>query len=232
LLGINAYLGHFGGDRAVRQVGHTLAERLLAHYQANRADNWHWFADRLTYDNAVLPHALLLSGHTLDRKDMRDAGLEALSWLAALQRSESNHFVPISCHGFYRRDTAPARFDQQPLEAHAMVRAALDAHRITGNNHWLEEASRAFDWFLGRNDLWLPLYDPITGGCRDGLEVDRVNQNQGAESTLAFLIALLELGSAAERSAAELSQFPGIAASGRTVVVEPIHPRGKGQDSG
>ncbi len=134
LLGIDAYLGHFGGDRAVRQVAHTLAERLLAHYQANRTDNWRWFADRLTYDNAVLPHALLLSGHTLGRQDMRDAGLEALSWLAALQRPEGGHFVPISCHGFYQRDAAPARFDQQPLEAHAMVRAALDAHRITGND--------------------------------------------------------------------------------------------------
>jgi hypothetical protein len=199
LLGIHAYLQHFGGDRAVQRVCRTLAERLLTLYEANRADDWRWFGDRLTYDNAVLPHALLLGAHVLGRTDMRGAGLEALDWLASVQRAEEGHFVPIGCHGFYGRGEAPARFDQQPLEAHAMVLAALDAQLITGDDRWLAEAHRAFDWFLGRNDLQLPLYDPTTGGCRDGLEVDRVNQNQGAESTLAFLLAALELRSAGER---------------------------------
>jgi glycosyltransferase involved in cell wall biosynthesis len=199
LLGIHAYLQHFDGDRAVRRAGQTLAERLLALYVANRADDWRWFGDRLTYDNAVLPHALLLGAHALGRADMREAGLEALDWLASVQHAEEGHFAPIGCHGFYERGAAPARFDQQPLEAHAMVLAALDAQLITGDDRWLAEAQRAFDWFLGRNDLRLSLYDPTTGGCRDGLEVDRVNQNQGAESTLAFLLAALELRSAGER---------------------------------
>jgi len=101
-------------------------------------------------------------------------------------------------------ERAAARFDQQPLEAHAMVLAALDAHRLTGHGFWLAEAQRAFDWFLGRNDLGLSLYDATTGGCRDGLLVDRVNQNQGAESTLAFLLARLELQRATEQQAALL----------------------------
>jgi hypothetical protein len=207
LRGIHEYLQNFSGDRAARNAGQTLAERLLALYQARRADDWRWFGDLLTYDNAVLPHALLLSGDVLGRQDMCDAALEALSWLASLQRAEDGHFVPIGCHGFYQRGGTPARFDQQPLEAHAMVLAALDAHQITGDERWLEEAHRAFDWFLGRNDLRLPLYDPTTGGCCDGLEVDRVNQNQGAESTLAFLLALLELRRAAERRAAALPRI-------------------------
>jgi glycosyltransferase involved in cell wall biosynthesis len=208
LLGIHEHLRHFNGDRAAQRARSILAERLLARYQANRADDWHWFDDLLTYDNAVLPHALLLSGHALGRADMRAAGLEARSWLASLQRPEGGHFAPIGCHGFYRRGDAPARFDQQPLEAHAMGFAALDAHEITGDERWLEEAHCAFDWFLGHNDLLLPLYDPSTGGCRDGLEVDRINQNQGAESTLAFLLALLELRRAEGGRAAEVLDIP------------------------
>ena len=211
LLGIHAYLQHFDGDRAAQQACRTLAERLLALYQANRADDWCWFGDLLTYDHAVLPHALLLGGDALGRADMCDAALESLGWLAALQRAEEGHFAPVGCHGFYRRGRAPARFDQQPLEAQAMVLAALDAQLIADDDRWLAEAHRAFDWFLGRNDLRLPLYDPTTGGCRDGLEVDRVNQNQGAESTLAFLLAALELRRAFERHAANLPLLPSSA---------------------
>jgi glycosyltransferase involved in cell wall biosynthesis len=211
LLGIHAYLQRFGGDRLAQQVRQALAERLLARYQNNRTDDWHWFDDRLTYDNAILPQALLLSGDALGRADMRQAGIEALTWLAALQGAEDTHFVPIGCRGFYQRGTPPARFDQQPLEAHAMVLAALDAYHSSGNDHWLREAQRAFAWFLGRNDQQVSLYDPTTGGCRDGLEADRVNQNQGAESTLAFLLALLALRQVVEREAVELPTSKGVA---------------------
>lgn len=105
--------------------------------------------------------------------------------------------MPIGSNGFYRRNGERARFDQQPLDAHAMVSACLEAWRLTGDSGWQKEAQRAFEWFLGRNDLGLPLYDAATGGCRDGLHPDRVNQNEGAESTLSFLMALLEMTMAA-----------------------------------
>ena len=126
---------------------------------------------------------------------MSDAALESLTWLADLQRDKTNggHFVPIGSNGFYKRGGVRARFDQQPVEAQAMVSACLEAHRITGDKNWYKEARRAFDWFLGRNDLHLSIYDPTTGGCRDGLHPDRPNENQGAESSLAFLQAVLEL---------------------------------------
>ncbi len=211
LLGLHAYLGRADGDQVAQGAMRHLAGRLMALYQQHRSDDWRWFAERLTYDNAVLPHALLLSGERLDDPAMREAGLEALAWLAELQRAEAGHFAPVGCHGFARRGEAPARFDQQPLEAHAMVLAALDAHRISGEGRWLAEARRAFDWFLGRNDLGLSLYDPTTGGCRDGLLADRVNQNQGAESTLAFLLALLALRPGAAPAAA-LPARAGVAA--------------------
>jgi hypothetical protein len=124
---------------------------------------------------------------------MTDAGLESLNWLADLQRSNDGHFVPIGSNGFYQQGGKRARFDQQPVEAQAMVSACLEAFRITGDKFWNREARRAFEWFLGRNDLNVPIYDPTTGGCRDGLHSDRVNENQGAESTLAFLQSLLEI---------------------------------------
>lgn len=126
---------------------------------------------------------------------MTEVGLESLQWLSDLQKSEAGggHFVPIGSNGFYPMNGKRARFDQQPVEAQGMVSACLEAFRITGKKVWHREARRAFEWFLGRNDLHLPVYDPTTGGCRDGLHPDRPNENQGAESTLAFLQSLLEL---------------------------------------
>jgi hypothetical protein len=195
LIGIHEYLQRFAGDRRVTRVQEELAGRLLALYQNNRADGWSWFEDRLTYCNAALSHAMLLCGESLPNPAMTEVGLESLRWLADLQRSDTGakHFVPIGSNGFYQQGGERARFDQQPVEAQAMVSACLEAHRITGEKNWHKEARRAFEWFLGRNDLHLPVYDPTTGGCRDGLHSDRPNENQGAESTLAFLQSLLEL---------------------------------------
>ncbi|HSG43876.1 MAG TPA: glycosyltransferase family 4 protein [Anaerolineales bacterium] len=195
LIGIHEYLGRFSGDRRVSQVQDELAERLLGLYQHNRKDGWHWFEDKLTYCNAALSHAMLLCGQSIRNIEMTEAGLESLSWLADLQKSEGRdgHFVPIGSNGFYPKDGERARFDQQPVEAQGMVSACLEAFRVTGKKSWHREARLAFEWFLGRNDLHTPVYDPTTGGCRDGLHPDRPNENQGAESTLAFLQSLLEL---------------------------------------
>jgi hypothetical protein len=196
LIGIHDYLRRFDGDRRASQVREELAGRLMGLYQNHRADEWRWYEESLTYCNAVLPHALLMSGQWIPNNDMTEAGLESLGWLANLQRADKKnggHFVPIGSNGFYKRGGERARFDQQPVEAQAMVSACLEAHRITGDKSWHREARRAFEWFLGRNDLNLPIYDPTTGGCRDGLHPDRPNENQGAESSLAFLQAVLEL---------------------------------------
>ena len=195
LIGINEYLQRFAGDRTITQAREVLAGRLVELYRKNRTGEWHWYEESLTYCNAALPHALLMCGQGIPNNDMTEAGLESLSWLADLQRAEEagGHFVPIGSNGFYQSSGARARFDQQPVEAQAMVSACLEAHRISGDKSWYKEARCAFDWFLGRNDLNLPIYDPTTGGCRDGLHPDRPNQNQGAESSLAFLQAVLEL---------------------------------------
>ncbi len=193
LIGINEYLNRFTGDRMAQQVLINLAEQLFECYEATHTEDWPWFENALTYSNAVLSHALLVSGYRLNRDAMVDAALESLRWLVEVQRGEAGHFSPIGCKGFYPRGEDRACFDQQPVETQTVVDACLEAGRLTGDPYWRETAEWAFGWFLGQNDLRLPLYDAGSGGCHDGLHPDRVNQNQGAESTLAFLLSLLEL---------------------------------------
>jgi len=204
LIGIHEYLRRFEGDRRANQVRDKLAGRLLTLYKNSRSDEWCWYEAGLTYCNAALPQAMLMCGRGIPDKAMTEAGLESLHWLADLQRADAagGHFVPIGSNGFYQRGSERARFDQQPVEAQTMASACLEAYRSTGEERWRKEARRAFEWFLGRNDLNLPVYDPTTGGCRDGLHPDRPNENQGAESTLAFLQTLLELRLAEEHPSA------------------------------
>jgi hypothetical protein len=133
------------------------------------------------------------TGRWTEDAEMLETGLKSLRWLAKNQTAESGHFRPVGTSGFWRREGRPARFDQQPLEANAMLSACLEAHGATGDEFWLQETRRSFDWFLGSNDLGTALFDAQTGGCRDGLHIDRANPNQGAESTLAFLLSLSEL---------------------------------------
>jgi glycosyltransferase involved in cell wall biosynthesis len=211
LLGIDGYLRAFQGDGEVRLARQTLAERLLDLHGRTSSLAWPWFEERLTYCNARLSQALIVSGQRMDREDMASVGLRSLEWLSSLQSSDDGHFAPIGSNGFYVRGEAKAAFDQQPVEACAMVSACLDAHRVTGQASWGQRARYAFDWFLGHNVLQEPLYDPSTGGCRDGLHTDRPNQNQGAESTLSFLLALLEMR-AADRASAPRSSAPELIA--------------------
>jgi glycosyltransferase involved in cell wall biosynthesis len=194
LLGVQEYLDSFPGDRAALSASDALANRLLSSYRAHRTEDWKWFENGLSYSNARLPQALMRAGVRAGNEEMISAGLEALDWLVTLQRCEvKGHFVPIGSQGFYSKTTEKARFDQQPVEACAAVSACLEAYRATGKGRWRKEAWSAFNWFLGDNDLQIALYDPATGGCRDGLHPDRANENQGAESTLSFLMALLEM---------------------------------------
>ena len=196
LLGIQEYLTSYPGDRDAQKLRSALSRRLLEMYESIRRPDWKWFEDILAYGNARLPQALLLVGAACSDDRMVSAGLESLDWLSTVQHCDINrHFVPIGSQGFYRQHGEKARFDQQPLEAAGAVSACLQAYRVTGDSRWRSEAWSAFNWFLGDNDLQLPLYDSATGGCRDGLHPDRANENQGAESTLSFLMALLEMQS-------------------------------------
>jgi hypothetical protein len=194
LLGIQEYLNCFPGDRDAQKMSSALATRLIELYRASQSSDWMWFEDVLAYSNARLPQAVLNAGGRNSDHQMMSVGLGALSWLSEVQRcAEKGHFLPIGSQGFYRKGYERARFDQQPIEAGSAVSAYLEAYRTTGDDRWRKEAWSAFNWFLGDNDLQIALYDPITGGCRDGLHPERVNENQGAESTLAFLMAQVEM---------------------------------------
>jgi glycosyltransferase involved in cell wall biosynthesis len=207
LLGIQEYLNSYPGDRDAQKVRSVLSLRLLEMYESVRSPDWKWFENVLAYGNARLPQALLLVGSACSDDRMVSAGLEALDWLLKTQHCETNHhFVPIGSQGFYHQGGEKARFDQQPIEAAGAVSACLEAYRVTGDSHWRSPAWSVFNWFLGDNDLQLPLYDSVTGGCRDGLHPERANQNQGAESTLSFLMALLEMHS--EMNSLEKSERP------------------------
>jgi glycosyltransferase involved in cell wall biosynthesis len=193
LIGIDEYLRRLSGDRRVTQLREALTAKLLQRYADAATEEWQWFEDVISYANARLSQALILSGRSMNNDSMLQIGLKTLRWLVKIQTSEAGSFRPIGSNGFYPRGKERALFDQQPIEAQATVSAAIEAYHATHDACWLAEARRAFEWFLGRNDLGLALYDSTTGGCRDGLHVDRLSQNQGAESTLAFLLSLAEM---------------------------------------
>jgi glycosyltransferase involved in cell wall biosynthesis len=193
LIGIDEYLRRFGGDRRASQIREALMAKLTQRYADAATDDWHWFEEVVSYVNAKLPHAMILNGRSLNNPTMLELGLKTLRWLVKIQTSEAGSFRPIGSNGFYPRGKERAGFDQQPIEAQATISACIEAYHATGDMFWAAEARRAFEWFLGRNDLGLALYDPGTGGCRDGLHTDRLSQNQGAESTLAFLLSLAEM---------------------------------------
>ncbi len=193
LIGIHEYLRRLSGDSLVNQTREILKSRLMGLLEKNAKPDWFWFEEELSYDNAKLAHALILSGRATGQPSVCEQGLRALRWLNELQISGEGHFRPIGSNGFFRRGGVRADFDQQPIEAQAMVSACLEAFRTTSDFWWYEQAQRAFDWFIGWNDLGLELYSPESGGCRDGLHVDRVNGNQGAESTLACLLSLADM---------------------------------------
>jgi len=194
VLGLQAYLDWFPGDRAIQNARNALANRLLDIYDRCHSGTWRWFETSLAYSNARLPQALILAGGRSQNKKMIAAGLESLEWLVAAQhRGDPEIFVPIGSSRCFTEGTEKPRFDQQPVEACATISACLEAYRLTQDERWTDEAHCIFEWFLGKNDLQVPLYDASTGGCKDGLHPDRVNENQGAESTLSFLMALLEM---------------------------------------
>jgi len=177
LLGIDRYLRAFQGDRQVEGLRAALAARLLDVFQRTSRRDWLWFEDHLTDWSAHLSQALIISGACMDRDELTAVGLRSLEWLSLVEFPENGHFTPV--------------------EACAMVSACIEAARVTGDEQWTQRARRAMSWFFGHDQIHPSLYDPTTGGCGDGLDADdRVNVNQGTESTLSFLLALSEMRSA------------------------------------
>ncbi len=190
ILGMSDYLKQFPGASDIKRQLEIAADELMVQYEENSFPDWQWFEDALTYDNAVLPHALFVASLTLGNKKYLEVAEKTCEFLLA-NTFDGRHFSFIGCKGWYERGRPKATFDQQPIEAAStvmMLRAAYDA---TKNDRFLTLQRKAFDWFLGANDLYIPVYNFRTKGCYDGLIQDGVNTNQGAESTLSFLLSLL-----------------------------------------
>lgn len=193
LLGLDAYCAVAAADTVAIRLRPLLAERLMSIMADVETTDWVWFEQGLAYDNARLPQALLATGRSVGSPAMVEAALRSLHWLMALQTTPSGRFRPVGSQSFGDIRQPPKAFDQQPLEATAAISACLDAWRANGAAEWRAGAARAFAWFLGGNDLGLPLVDLDTGSCRDGLHPDRRNENRGGESAVSYLLSLAEI---------------------------------------
>jgi len=182
---LSAHPGH-GQSRAILERFSTDLAELL---EETRRPEWEWFEIVLAYDNARLPEAMIRAGMALERQELIDSGLRTLDWIAGQQTSPEGRFRAVGTDSFGRPYEGPLPFDQQPLEAQATIDACAAAFKATGDLRWVEEANRAYRWYLGQNDLDLPLATAQDGGCFDGLMPGGLNRNQGAESILALQLA-------------------------------------------
>jgi len=236
LLGLDAYCTLVGGDVLANRLRILLADRLMSLLSVTETKDWVWFEDLLAYDNARLPQALIQTGLTTRASSYVDAGLRSLRWLNSLQTTSSGYFRPVGTMSFGRHRRKPEAFDQQPVEASATISACLAAWRADDGAEWPIEALRAFEWFLGENDLQTALIDPETGSCSDGLHPDRSNENKGAESVLSYLLGLVEIRQLKRMTATDRPRpasrlignsasrmIPPRTAPGSLIVPPPIH---------
>jgi hypothetical protein len=193
IIGLQAYLAVYGGDTEACNMCNFLSERIYIQFKNNGTDDWPWCEDSVTYANAVLPHSLILTGNRNGNKEMYEQGVKSLKWLLKVQVTREGHLSSIGNNEWLDNKNNRSKFAQQPIEAMSLANACLDNYTITGNRDWLYQGERCLLWFLGDNDLQIPLYDFKTGGCGDGLESYGVNANQGAESTLSWLITLIKM---------------------------------------
>ncbi|PWB38923.1 MAG: hypothetical protein C3F02_01540 [Parcubacteria group bacterium] len=192
LCGLYYYLQAFPQEQKVKKSLAQLADHLALLYEHNASYKWHWFEDFLTYSNAKLPEALFLAYDLLRKKRYLKVAQASLKFLDSLTFGPK-YFAPIGQNGWCFKDKTRAYFDQQPEDVSTMVQAKILAYKITKNKKQLSDALRAFQWFLGKNYLGLMVYDELTGGCHDGLGQFELNLNQGAESTICYLMARLAL---------------------------------------
>ncbi|RYG29812.1 hypothetical protein EON81_26050 [bacterium] len=182
-------------DARAEPILRRIATRLKRDFarNADEAANWVWFEEFLSYDNARMCEAAIRTGVALEDEELIEIGFRSLTWLTEVQTDRRGMFAPIGCNGFFFKGGERARFDQQPLEAAATIAALLAANEVRPDLKLIQQAENTFAWFLGRNAVGAPLADVATGGCCDGILPSGINRNMGAESTLAYLMALSDL---------------------------------------
>lgn len=197
IIGLTYYLKAHPSDEKIMSELVRLTSFMTKAYWKQSSSNWHWFEDGLTYDNAILPLALLHSSEISGDEEVKQIALESLNFLESITM-EKGYFSPVGNDGWMVKGKQKAIFDQQAIETMAMVLLYFQAYRLSQNPEMLHKLNSCFMWFLGNNELRIPLFDPETCGCCDGLQAGKLNRNQGAESTLAFLISHLTVLKAQE----------------------------------
>lgn len=197
VLGLQDYLSIYGGDSDARKIRDDLAKKIYHLFKNNVSEEWNWCENTATYANAILPHALIVAGKWMPDQKMYETGIKALKWLLKVQTASDGHLSVIGNNGWLDKGGTRSMFDQQPIEVKSLLNACLEVYIETNDKFWLEESERCLSWFLGQNDLQMPVCDCKTGGCCDGLEIQGVNSNQGAESTLAWIISLVSMNKVA-----------------------------------
>ncbi len=190
IIGISYYLKVHSADKGMVQELEALTDKLVSSYNSTKGEKWHWFENKMTYDNAILPLALFHSAEITDNKKVKSIALESLDFLENLTVN-TDYLNPVGNDGWYLRDGEMPLHDQQAIETMAMVLMYHQAFKVTKQPGYLKKMFSSYMWFLGDNSLRVPLYDYETKGCCDGLQVSGINRNQGAESTLAYLISHL-----------------------------------------
>ena len=191
-LGIYERLRTEPNEKNLRSNLTLLANELADLYRFNRSSSWKWFENILSYDNARLSEAMFRAHQALGVQEYLAIAEESLQFLSDVQ-DMNGVFVPIGNHGWYRKGKERAIYDQQPIEAGGMVEASALAHKVTGSEFYEAATRKAMAWFLGLNTKSVLVYDDSTGGCFDGISEKGLNENQGSESTLAFLLATVAL---------------------------------------
>ena len=192
MLGLAAYLRCYQGDEGVTALLRECADYLLALYKDVASDDWRWFEDIICYDNGIMPMALFQTYALLREDKYLQAARETLEFLEKNLIRDGRLSI-IGSNGWYKRGGPRAQYDQQPIDATAMVLAYQSAYWVTRDKEYLKKMRLAFGWFLGENDMGMSLYDHETKGCADGLLREGVSLNQGGESTVSFLTALLAM---------------------------------------
>ena len=195
IIGVCQFIKFNFPDDIKRDLVINLANKMVMMYEENKGAKWHWFEPVLTYDNAILPLALLNAYEITSDETYLTIAFEAMDFLES-KVFHNGVLSPIGNDGWLERGKKAAQFDQQGIDAMAMVLLYQQAYRVTGDEKYLNRMYKSYQWFLGKNDLHLPLYDGSTGGCADGLHSEGINLNQGAESTLAYWISHMVVASA------------------------------------
>jgi glycosyltransferase involved in cell wall biosynthesis len=192
ILGLASFLAYDPDADGARAALVRLAEALVSRYQGESREGWRWFEPALTYDNAMIPLALFKAYAVTGERTSLRVARESLEFLEEICFRDSQ-LVLVGNAGWHRRGGVKAQADEQAIDAAAFVLAFRGAYLATRDRHYLRRMRESFAWFLGANRLGVALHDSATGGCRDGLGAAEANQNQGAESTVSYLMSLLEM---------------------------------------